>query len=251
VGTLALAAPAAALQIGPVSVGDGSTPISLGTTPASAPVADTTTTTAPALLTVGPVTVPTPGAVSGLLPGLGVSIEPSPSETTIGVSLPTAIGPVPLPPGTLQGAQVSLGSDGATVTLDPGSGAPGPTSGSAGPVTGPSTGDPSAAVPDPAAPSLRPGSGNVAGPAPVGSDAPAAAAGAGRPGSAIPTTATPGAVNASLRRVAPHSGWSFVRELTSARTLWLALVVIMLVGRWALVGLVRDARRSQRPLTAR
>jgi hypothetical protein len=51
-------------------------------------------------------------------------------------------------------------------------------------------------------------------------------------------------VNASLEHAAPGGSWTLAREAVTGRfALWLALLAILGVVRWALIGLVRDARR--------
>jgi hypothetical protein len=59
--------------------------------------------------------------------------------------------------------------------------------------------------------------------------------------------AVPDAVNAVLQHVAPGGSWTLAREAVTRRFgLWLALLAILGVVRWALIGLVRDARRRAR-----
>jgi hypothetical protein len=65
--------------------------------------------------------------------------------------------------------------------------------------------------------------------------------------SAPKEVAVPDAVNAVLQHVAPGGSWTLAREAVTGRFgLWLALLAILGVVRWALTGLVRDARRRAR-----
>jgi hypothetical protein len=65
--------------------------------------------------------------------------------------------------------------------------------------------------------------------------------------SAPKEVAVPDAVNASLQHAAPGGSWTLAREAVTGRfALWLALLAVLGVIRWALIGLVRDARRQAR-----
>jgi hypothetical protein len=65
--------------------------------------------------------------------------------------------------------------------------------------------------------------------------------------SAPKEVAVPDAVNASLQHPAPGGSWTLAREAVTGRfALWLALLAVLGVIRWALIGLVRDARRRAR-----
>jgi hypothetical protein len=69
-------------------------------------------------------------------------------------------------------------------------------------------------------------------------------AGATPPAAAPKEVAVPDAVNASLQHAAPGGSWTLAGEAVTGRfALWLALLAILGVVRWALIGLVRDARR--------
>jgi hypothetical protein len=71
--------------------------------------------------------------------------------------------------------------------------------------------------------------------------------GAGAPAGSSPAAGdTSGAVNASLRSNAVHRSWDLLSEVTSRHGLWLALLLIVLVGRWAFFGFLRDAYRRSR-----
>jgi len=63
--------------------------------------------------------------------------------------------------------------------------------------------------------------------------------------------AVPDAVNAVLQHAMAGGSWTFAREAVTGRfALWLALLAILGVMRWALSGLVRDAHRRARLVNA-
>ena len=157
-------------------------------------------------------------------PQLGVSVATSPtSGVSVGVTLPPAIGPIPLLPGVPHSVQVSVGPGGVGVTSTPSGGTS--TGGTSVAGTAPT-------APGPASPTARrvgvtgPGTG-------AGNDRPRATVARWRTGQRpaglcgfVPgREAIPGAVSASLRRPAPGGVWRLLRAVTSAHTLWIALAV--------------------------
>jgi hypothetical protein len=227
-----LAGPASALQVGPVSV--------------NIPVPTPVTITVPKTVKLGPVVVTAPD-----LPTASVTVSPD-TGIAVGATIPPTLGPVPLLPHGPHSVQVTIGPGGAGVTTPaapgpaaPGATAPGPTApGSdvtpahpAVPAVPPGVGlpMPTPAIGTPAALSATSGSAARTSSAPGSSSSPSAA----RTPSASPST-----VNASLQRPVPEGTWTLVRDVVTGHVaLWLALLAILAVARWALVGLVRDARK--------
>ena len=202
---VALAGPAAALDLGSVSV-----PV-----PVSVPVA------LPPLVASGPI----------------VAVTTSP-QTPVGiaVTLPAAIGPIPLLPGAPHSVQVTVGGDEASVAIPP------PSTSTPAPAASGSTSQSRAPRSHPASPAA------VARHTAVVSTpviAPSRTARSVRSQAPAAGVETPGAVSAALRRPASGGAWSLLHDVTSARALWLALLLALLVARWAIVGVARDARRAQ------
>jgi hypothetical protein len=205
---------ASALDVGPVSV------------PVSVP---TGTVTVPPTVAVGPVTVPVPDVA----PGLGASATVSPQTgVSATVSLPSAIGPVPVP-----GVQVDVGPGGTGVTPTPG-----PTSQPAE-VGGAGPSDRSARHAGAWSTSATAASRAVAAPASrLGSLRGERVEGTGS--ASLPPAAValqPGAVDASLQHQTPGGLWSLLRDLASAHGLWIALLLIVAIARFAAGGLLRDS----------
>jgi hypothetical protein len=59
-----------------------------------------------------------------------------------------------------------------------------------------------------------------------------------------------GAVNASLENRGPGGLWSLLHGLASAHGLWMALMVIIAMARFAAGGLLRDAFRRRAHITS-
>jgi hypothetical protein len=245
--------PAAAFDLGPVSV-----PISVP--PVNVPV------TIPPVVVVGPVAVPT----GQIAPGLGAAVTVSPENgVDADVTLPASVGVVPLPTGTDGSVHVGIGPGGVTIDapvigvtapgipqpgVPPRPGIPGipqpqvPGSGSASPTT-------PGSVPSPAAN----GSASTPGAARRGvlssgsADPATGAAPASTPGdvpaahiSGVPGEELRGPVNASLQHPEPERSsmlWRAIDAIASRQGLLIALLVIVLVGRFAASGLLRDAVR--------
>jgi len=225
VATWFAAGAASALEVGPVSV------------PVRVPPA--VTVTLPAAVTVGPVSVP----VSKVAPGFGATVNVSP-KTGVGasVSLPSAIGSVPLLPGAPHTVQVGLGPGGATVAL------PGVNSSAPGLAATPSAKNRTTA--------LRSGATHAdARPRVVVSNATNAATSArpraqGSSDSPLVVETSPGAVNASLRRQSSGGVWSLLHDLASAHGLWIVLLLIVVVARFAAGGLLHDAIKRRLRLSS-
>jgi hypothetical protein len=211
---------ASALEVGPISV-----PV---------PPPPTVTVTVPPSISVGAVNVP----VSQLAPGLGASVAVSP-QTGVGasVSLPSSVGPVPLLPAA-PSVQAGPGSGGADTAA---AGTPA--------VTGSPVGDAHAVPPrldDGAArASQATGPSQTRFPAtvegrPIGRE-PMNSAGRRSPVLRSDT----GAVNASLEHASPGGLWPLLRDLASAHGLWIALLLILAIGRLAAGGLMHDAFRRR------
>jgi hypothetical protein len=270
---MAFAGAASALQIGPVSV-----PLTVPPVPALAPVVGTNPIALPDANingtandgvaigvtipdSVGPVTVsPDPSSVQVTVDPSGVAVTTTPDSSA---SAPTTgSGSAP--------ATDASGSDVPSVpaTSDPAS-------------TGSADSPPTASVPKASSPvsDLPANQHTAVASAPASSRSKssvkpstdpfvgAAAAVSGIPGTTRESTvsiggssrgatpvasapkevAVPDAVNAVLQHVAPGGSWTLAREAVTGRFgLWLALLAILGVVRWALMGLVRDARRGAR-----
>ncbi len=206
---------AAALEIGPVSV-----PVTLPT--------------------VGPVVVAAPSVA----PDLGVTATVSPATgASVAITTPSALGPIALPAGASSSIQVALGANPAPVAVGPVA---------VGSVAGaPVVTQRAAAVVDrarAAAPVSSPGRGPTAAVhAGAGSASPAGAP-VHRVARSRPTAVdNPAAVvNASLRHSAPGGVGNLWRAVAATRWLWLALLLIALVARWAVGGFLLDALRRAR-----
>jgi hypothetical protein len=222
----AVADPASALEIGPISL------------PHKVTVA------VPPKVIVGPVVVETPTVLPKVLPK--ASVETSP-ENGIGldVSVPPALGQVL--PGLPNSVRVSVGPDGVAVAapvsqlpsvsvLDPVAastprpGSPDPTPHSSASANARSAADSSSVTKS------------------AGSDAVASPTRAhnGRVAPTTPTEDTSGAVNASLQVEQADSSWNLLRAVVSSHALWLALFGIALVASWIVRGLLRDALMRSR-----
>jgi hypothetical protein len=202
---------ASALDVGPVSV-----PL---------PPPPSVTVTVPTTIAVGGAVVP----VTQVAPGLGGSVTLSPQTgASATVSLPTSIGPVPVLPGTTTPAPGSpAGTGGGVAVSRPPQSSPG-------------------VVSRPAQLSVR------------GADVPrvrtsttrALALGAQSRNRAehVPATiveSRPGAVNASLQHSDSGGLWSLLHDLASAHGLWIALLLIVAIARFAAGGLMHDAFRRR------
>jgi hypothetical protein len=279
-------APASALDLGAVSV---PVPVLLPAPPVplrhpnvpANPVKVKVAVTLPAAVRVGPIVVDT-GRVA---PGLGASVSASPSDgLDVDVTLPTSVLPVAVPgavPGSVHahvdggGVKVSTPVGGVTLPNPaPGVTAPGvPTD-----VTIP--GVPSVPVisgaPDGSLPTTAVGATTQSGaptgaspaagsgPAGIRSTGPRASASvsadgwqrahASTRGAAPATIEQPfGSVNAALQRPAPEQSsalWRAIDAVTSRGVLMVALLAIVLVARFAAAGLLRDALRRTRSVSA-
>jgi hypothetical protein len=192
----------------------------------------------PPKIEVGPVVVDSPSGPS-VLPKASVTASPT-TGVRVGVSLPPALGAVPLLSALPHSINVAVGTDGGV---------------SVSPVTGAS---------------FAPGSGTAT---PSSTDHARASSSAARTAGSSSSTVseqngvarvstsrarhlvavaptmnedTSAAVNASLRVPAPGGTWNLLREATSSRSLWLALMMIGLVACWAVRGFLRDALRRDR-----
>jgi hypothetical protein len=209
---------ASALDAGPIAV-----PVQLSSNVA---------VTVPPAVTVGPVSVP----VAKAAPGLGASVRVSP-QTGVGasVSLPSSIGPLPVLPGAPHAVKVGIGPAGATVTA-------------------PATVQVGAPPSNAASTSPRVRSGTSGAPASRVAPLEVHAADVGRRASALWRSpglpARPGAVNASLQHQSPGGVWSLLHDLTSARVLWIALLLIAAIARFAAGGLLHDAFRRRADVSA-
>ena len=212
VGACALAGPASALVLGPVSL--------------------------PVPVTVPPVVAaPVAGATSAVLPHLGVAVTASPSTgVKVGVTLPTAIGPVPLPTAAAPPVQVRVGGDGAgttTVATTPARAHAAPSS--SRPTTSAAARDATTSAANATAAALHNLDVNVR----------------NTPASQTATRLGPhGAVDASLTTPRAESTLGFLLRNAANHALWLALLAILALARWALMGLVRDARQRHRLVTS-
>jgi hypothetical protein len=249
---LLLAAPASALEFGGVSVRAPVVAPPVGSPTASAEL--------PAAVRVAPI-----GVNAGkIAPGLGASLSVSPAKGVAGgVTLPTSVGPIALPPvPPVPGTPTVLG--GAPVPPVPGTptvlgGAPVP------PVPRtPQIGPPDAAT----GPSGSSASGSSApgvtrdgkGSATARSSHPASAAAPGAhvsPGGSMRVASgarpapdeSPGSVNASVKHPAAEQSsnlWRAIDAVGSRQGLLVALLVLVLVARFAAGGLLRDALRRTR-----
>jgi len=145
--------------------------------------------------------------------------------------------------------QIGLGPDGAQVSL-PASTSPAPS----GPVAPGDAGAPPARALTPnrdATPASRAHAGLVpaSNAAHAATVAPRTSTRAPRP-SAIAVEPQPGAVNASLRHQSPGGVWSLLHDLASAPGLWIALLFIVAIARFAAGGLLHDAFRRRARLSA-
>ena len=218
--TWVAAGSASALELGPVSLGPA---ISVKVPPT---------------VVVGPVAVDTPAASATVSPTNGIGVD---------VPLPNAVGAGPLLPGLPQSVDVQVGPDGVVIAAPPATATtPLPVLGAPAPVSTP----PAISAPSPAQDSLpwpskasrasaSSSSSSSGAPATRGVGDHVVPARPHRPSNA-PAVDTQGAVNASLR---PTEGgtWDLAREIASARTLWLALLLLGLVVCWAVRGFLRDA----------
>jgi len=206
--------PASALELGPVSL----------------PVPVT-------LPTVGPVVVEAPAVA----PGLGVNATVSPETgVSVAVNTPSALGPIPLPPGASQSVQVAVGADPPRVAVTP--------------ATVPSLPAPLSAGAANRAPGVPVSPSAVNGP-PSATNPSAVAAATPTihrvtPSQPIAVDNTANVVNASLRRAARGGVWNLWREVSPARMLWIALLLIALVVHWAVGGFLRDALRRARSVSS-
>lgn len=195
----------------------------------------------PPKITVGPVVVDTPSvpSVPSVVPKASVTASPT-TGVRVGVSLPPALGAVPLLSGVPHSINVAVGTDGG-VSVSPVTGASF-APGSRTPVPNPTD---HARASSPAARALGSSSNTASernGVARVSTSR------AQRLTAAAPTVNkdTSAAVNASLRVPAPGGTWNLLREVTSSRALWLALMMIGLVACWTVRGFLRDALRRDR-----
>jgi hypothetical protein len=65
----------------------------------------------------------------------------------------------------------------------------------------------------------------------------------------LPIEPQPGAVNASLQHQTPGGVWSLLHDLASAHGLWIALLLIVAIARFAAGGLLHDAFRRRAQVT--
>ncbi len=236
----AFAASASALTVGPISV---NVPIPK---PVDVPESVPVNVTVPKTVRIGPIVFTTPA-----LPTASVTVAPD-KGVAVGVTIPPALGPIPLLPNAPHSVQVTVGAGSGDVGVGVSApAAPGSASTPVAPVNPP----PSVTPALPSAPSLpttpqRPVAAPVIG-IPAVATAPAHAtrspSGSTRSDAEAPVAGTPSrvssTVNASLQRPAPLGTWALVRDVAGHFELWLALFAILAIARWALVGLVRDARR--------
>jgi hypothetical protein len=223
---------ASALEVGPVSV----------------QIPPAVTVTVPTAVTVGPVSIP----VSQVAPGLGASVTVSP-QTGVGVSgsLPSSIGPVPVLPGAPHTVQVGLGPGGPGVALP------------AGPPS--ATGAPTAVALSSSPPSLsgaalrsgatagsRARAGHALVPSSTGPQIanPAQPVTNASPSSSPAVESQPDAVDASLQQQSPGGVWSLLHDLASAHALWIALLLLIAIARFAAGGLLHDAFRRRAHLSS-
>ncbi|HUI49647.1 MAG TPA: hypothetical protein VL119_13185 [Acidimicrobiia bacterium] len=223
------AAAASALQIGPVAV-----PVTV-----PAPVA----TSLPTI--DGPVVLPAPAGE--LVPGFGATLTLS-ATNGVGadVTLPTAIGRVPMLPAAPHDVHVVVGPSGAAVGLSP---APQVS------VPGrlPETDSPAATAQSAAPDDSRPddaGRTHTSTPAVLPS-APRTqpVISAARPGLPVASIeATPSTVGASVRNPPSGGTWGFARDLASAHGLWIALLLIVIAARVVANRMLRNALRESPPV---
>jgi hypothetical protein len=201
-------------------VADAASAIELG--PVSLP--PTVTVTVPPNVAVGPVVVETPKVLPTLLPTASVGTSPA-NGVGVDVSLPPVLGPVL--PGLPSSVHVSVGPDGVAIAA-PDSGSISSSATKVAPRASTARG----ASFVPAVVATEPTSG--------GASVPAAR---DHNGAVVPAPSedTTGAVNASLRVPQPSAGWNLWRAAASARGLWVALLLIVLVSSWITRGLLRDA----------
>ena len=224
--------------------------------------------TVPPVVAVGSVTIPT----GNVAPGLGAAVTVSPADGVgVGVTLPTSVGPVPLPTGTPDSVHVGVGTGGVSVDA--------PVVGVTGPGIPQPASPPIAGVPQPPAPVAGSSPPTAANASTVGSASTRDAARSGTrssPGSVEPATGGArqpvigglpaarisgapgeqplGPVNASLRHSTPERSstlWRAIDAIASRQGLLLALLAIVLVGRIAAAGLLRDALRRTSSAGAR
>ena len=230
--------PASALDLGPVLQ------------PVSVPPV---VVTVPSTVAVGPITVATPTTV----PSPTVTVSPT-TGVGIGVTIPPSLGPVTLLPDGGESVQVAIGPGGVGVSAAPVSNpasTPPPAPGAAPPPVA----TPGAAASDPppvpvASPVRAPSRARVGGAKPdaaratnTATEAPTADRVSGVTHRVTADGTDPaGAVHASLRHQSPAGAWDLFGTVTSSWRLWLALVLIVLVARWALGGILTDAVRRAR-----
>jgi hypothetical protein len=219
---------ASALDVGPVPV------------PVEVPPAVTVTVSPD---TIGPVQLP----VSDLAPDAGASVSVSPdSGADASLSLPSSIGPVALLPGAPHDVQVGIAPDGAGVTLSDGlpstPGAPAVDSGTQSSSPG--------GVVESGTAGARTGSRSASLPSSSGAVKAAPAQHRTSDASSLPVESQSGAVTASLEHQSPGGLWSLLHDLASAHGLWIALLLIVAIARFAAGGLLHDAFRRRAQITA-
>ncbi len=235
VGAGLFADPASALDLGPVLQ------------PASVPPV---VVTVPPQVAVGPVTVTTPTVV----PSPTLTVSPT-TGVAIGVTIPPSVGPVPLPLAGGESVQIAIGPGGVGVSTTPASSPASASTPPPAPVAAPSVGASDPPVVPVASPALAPAPsrfGGATADAARASNAtaervptPERVAGVSRPAT-VDGTETAGAVHASLRHQSAAGGWDLSGTVSASWRLWLALVLIVLVARWALGGILTDAVRRAR-----
>jgi hypothetical protein len=143
-------------------------------------------------------------------------------------------------PGGAPGVRIDVGPGGTGATLAPGSTSQPAAADGGAPATAVTTGGARQAGTRSASPAGS--SRTVAAPAGPGSLRGERAEGTGS--ASLPLAAVelqPGAVDASLQHQTPGGLWSLLRDLAAAHGLWIALLLIIAVARFAAAGLLHDS----------